>query len=176
MLEAIFSWATLWWIMLVVYIVSCLGLIIIVLLQKGKGMGFAGAFGLGGGSETVFGPRMSQSLPVKMTYVMAGLFLALALGMSLISHRVGGAAAPEKVEIDEAQQAEMESLQQSFEDMNLGDATAQPEEEQPALPAGTVEPEPVLEQPEQDEALEQDAGESPAEAAEPAEPEAGAPN
>ena len=170
MLEAIFSWTTLWWIMLVVYIVSCLGLIVIVLLQKGKGMGFAGAFGLGGGSETVFGPRMSQSLPVKMTYVMAGLFLVLALGMSLISHRVGQAAAPEKVVVDEAKQAEMKSLQQSYDEMNLGEATAPEKGEQPALPAGEIEPAPVPAQPEQGNTSGQDTGQTPADQ------EKGAPN
>ena len=60
MLDAIFSWNTLWVLLLVLYIPSCVGLIIIVLLQKGKGTGFAGAFGIGPGSDTVFGPRNEQ--------------------------------------------------------------------------------------------------------------------
>ncbi len=83
--------------MMILYIPSCLGLIIIVLLQKGKGVGFAGAFGMGGGSDTVFGPRASKSFPQKLTYVMAGLFMTMALLMSLIVGHVNKGEAPEAV-------------------------------------------------------------------------------
>lgn len=72
MLDTIFSFDTLWVILMIMYVPACLGLIVIVLLQKGKGTGFAGAFGMGaGGADTVFGPKSSQSLPVKLTYIAA---------------------------------------------------------------------------------------------------------
>ncbi len=87
-----------WWILVVLYIPACVGLIVIVLLQKGKGAGFAGAFGMGAGSDTVFGPRSRQSLPVRMTYVAATLFMVIALLMSIIAGRVGKGIAPELVE------------------------------------------------------------------------------
>ena len=86
-----------WWSLFAVYAVCCIGLIVIVLLQKGKGTGFAGAFGVGAGSDTVFGPRMSKSLPVRLTYIMAALFVALALIMSLMAGRIGKGPAPKKV-------------------------------------------------------------------------------
>ena len=54
MWEAIFRWETAYWLMLFLYVPCCVGLIVVVLLQKGKGVGFAGAFGLGGASDTVF--------------------------------------------------------------------------------------------------------------------------
>ncbi len=95
MLDYIFSLTTLWWLMLALYIPACLGLITVVLLQKGKGVGFAGAFGAGGGSDAVFGPRTSRSLPQRITYTMAGLFMVLALLLSLLSGRVGRGDAPE---------------------------------------------------------------------------------
>lgn len=98
MLETIFSWNTLWWLMLILYVPSCLGLILIVLLQKGKGVGFAGAFGAGPGSEAVFGPRTARSLPQKITYTMAGIFVFFALAMSMISGRVGRGLAPELIQ------------------------------------------------------------------------------
>ena len=47
-------WDIIWWVLIVPYVVSCIGLIVIVLLQKGKGVGFAGAFGVGAGSEKSF--------------------------------------------------------------------------------------------------------------------------
>lgn len=99
MLDAIFSWNTVWWLMLVLYVPSCLGLIIIVLLQKGKGVGFAGAFGAGpGGADAVFGPRSSKSLPQKITYTMAGIFMTLSLAMSMLSGNLGSNVAPTLVE------------------------------------------------------------------------------
>jgi len=95
MFEALFRWQTLYWVMLFLYVPCCVGLIIVVLLQKGKGVGFAGAFGLGAGSDTVFGPRTSQSLPVRLTHTMAILFMVLAFLMSLIQGRLSVADAPE---------------------------------------------------------------------------------
>jgi preprotein translocase subunit SecG len=97
MLSNLFSWDMLWWIIMILYVPSCIGLIVIVLLQKGKGVGFAGAFGVGAGSDTVFGPRASKSLPQRMTYVMAATFMVLAFVMSLISGRLGKGVAPERL-------------------------------------------------------------------------------
>ena len=89
-------WDILWYTMLALYIPACIGLIVVVLLQKGKGVGFAGAFGIGGGSDTVFGPRMNKTLPQRLTHAMAAIFMILALCMSLISGRLGKGVAPDK--------------------------------------------------------------------------------
>lgn len=94
MLEAIFSWSTLYYLMMVLYVPACAGLIVVVMLQKGKGTGFAGAFGMGGGTETVFGPRTSRSLPQRLTYGAAAIFLSLAMLMSIIYGRVVQGSAP----------------------------------------------------------------------------------
>lgn len=115
------------WLMLILYIPACIGLIAVVLLQKGKGVGFAGAFGIGPGSDTVFGPRMSRSLPVRLTQIAAGIFLLLAFGLSYISGKVGKGEAPEIVPEDattsqSANPAEMPAgAVQGLED--LGSAT-----------------------------------------------------
>ena len=100
MLDTLFSFDTLWWVLLVIYVPACLGLIVIVLLQKGKGAGFAGAFGAGAGpgADTVFGPSASKSLPVRMTYAAAAIFMTVALVMSIISGHVGRGMAPDMVE------------------------------------------------------------------------------
>ncbi len=98
MLDSIFSWETLWWCILLLYVPACFGLIVVVLLQKGKGVGFAGAFGVGTGSETIFGPRSARSLPQTLTYMAAGLFMGLALVMSTLSGKIGRGAAPELVD------------------------------------------------------------------------------
>lgn len=118
MLERIFSWDSLWWMLLVIYIPACLGLIIIVLLQKGKGAGFAGSFGAGAGpgSETVFGPRSGQTLPVKLTYLAAVIFISVSVIMSVVSGKVGRGQAPELVE--DAGEAVL--VETGLDDLGLG--------------------------------------------------------
>lgn len=98
MLDAIFSFKTLWYVLIIIYVPACISLIIIVLLQKGKGTGFAGAFGAGGGapgSDTVFGPKAGKSLPVRLTYIGATIFMVIAVAMSMISGKVNTGGAPE---------------------------------------------------------------------------------
>ena len=112
MWEEIWQWDTVWWLLVVCYIPCCIGLIVIVLLQKGKGTGFAGAFGIGAGSDTVFGPRGGKSLPARMTYGMATAFMVCAVLMSLVSGRVSTGDAPDKVE----------DARSFFEDLGEGQA------------------------------------------------------
>ena len=135
MLEAIFSVATLWWLILFLYIPACIVLIVIVLMQKGKGVGFGGAFGLGGGSDTIFGPRSSKSLPQKITYVAAGVFMFLALVMSTLSGKVGKADAPEL--IDETPQGNLQGL---FSTEGEGEPAAAPAEAAPVEAAPAAAP------------------------------------
>jgi protein translocase SecG subunit len=97
MWQFLFRWETLWYLIWFLYVPSCVGLIVVVLLQKGKGVGFAGAFGVGAGSDAVFGPRASKSLPQKLTYFAAATFMVLAFVMSLIAGRLGKGVAPEKL-------------------------------------------------------------------------------
>lgn len=131
MMDRIFSFDTMWWLLMIIYIPACIGLIVIVLLQKGKGTGFAGAFGAGAGpgSDTVFGPRMSRSLPIRLTYAAATLFMVIAVVMSLIAGKVGKGVAPELIEdaADAPQAAASSALAGRGLGTNKADA-ARPEE------------------------------------------------
>ncbi len=61
-------------------------LIGIVLLQKGKGADIGAAFG--GASQTVFGPRGTQSVLSKVTTTAAVIFMITSLSLALSSsHR-----------------------------------------------------------------------------------------
>lgn len=113
MFEAIFSWNALYIILAFVYVIVCLGLIAVVLLQKGKGVSFAGAFGLGAGGDAVFGPRASRSLPVKLTQIGAGLFLILAFSLSVLGGVMARGAAPAQV---------TEEMVDPLQDLGIGEA------------------------------------------------------
>src|SRR5262244_4348629 len=66
----------------VIFVLVCLFLILVVLLQSGKGGDVAAAFG-GSGSQTAFGPRGAQKPLEKATVVAAMIFMFLALVFSL---------------------------------------------------------------------------------------------
>jgi preprotein translocase subunit SecG len=68
----------------VLYVLVCIFLILVVLLQQGKGADLAGAFG-GGGSQTSFGPRTAANIMHRMTTVSFVLFVVLSLALSILS-------------------------------------------------------------------------------------------
>jgi preprotein translocase subunit SecG len=66
-----------------VHVVVCVVLILVVLLQSGKGADLAGAFG-GSSTQTAFGSRGPASFLSKLTTVSAILFMLTCLTLSLI--------------------------------------------------------------------------------------------
>jgi preprotein translocase subunit SecG len=65
-----------------IYVLACVFLILVVLLQSGKGGDVAAAFG-GAGSQTAFGPRGAQKPLEKATIIAAAVFMLLALLFSV---------------------------------------------------------------------------------------------
>ncbi|MDE3156533.1 MAG: preprotein translocase subunit SecG [Acidobacteriota bacterium] len=83
------------------YVLVCFILLIVVLLQQGKGGDMASAFG-GGGSQTAFGARGGVTVLAKVTTVCAVLFMLGALALAIVGQRgpgsiMSGAAAPAPV-------------------------------------------------------------------------------
>jgi preprotein translocase subunit SecG len=72
--------------LVVIYIFVCFFLILVVLLQQGKGADIAGAFG-GGGSQTAFGARGATTLLHKLTTGAFVGFIVLALALTLLEAR-----------------------------------------------------------------------------------------
>jgi preprotein translocase subunit SecG len=68
------------------YVFVCFFLILVVLLQQGKGADIAGAFG-GGGSQTAFGARGATTLLHKLTTGAFIGFIVLALLLTLLEAR-----------------------------------------------------------------------------------------
>ena len=76
----------------VIHVGVCLFLILVVLLQTGKGADLAGAFG-GGGSQTAFGARGATTLLHKVTTGSAVAFMATSLILAIL------ASSPSSVDI-----------------------------------------------------------------------------
>src|SRR5450631_2939562 len=70
----------------VVHILVCLFLILVVLLQAGKGGGMGIAFG-GAGSQTVFGSSGAGNFLTRLTSITAALFLLTSLALAHYSSR-----------------------------------------------------------------------------------------
>src|SRR6516164_6086442 len=62
------------------FVINCLVLIVVVLLQSGKAADLAGAFG-GAGSQTAFGPRGAATILSQATTWCAIMFMVCALAM-----------------------------------------------------------------------------------------------
>ena len=72
-----------WWktTMAVIFLLVCVVLIILVLLQKGRGGGLSAAFG-GAGGQSAFGSKTGDVF-TWVTIVAAGVFLLLAMVMTM---------------------------------------------------------------------------------------------
>ncbi len=68
------------------HVIVCVILVLVVLLQSGKGADLAGAFG-GGATQTAFGSRGPASFLSKMTTVAAIVFMVTSIGLSMITTR-----------------------------------------------------------------------------------------
>jgi preprotein translocase subunit SecG len=64
--------------LLIIFILVCFALVVVILLQAGKGQGLAGTFG-GPGAGAVFGGRGAATFLSKATGILATLFLSLCL-------------------------------------------------------------------------------------------------
>jgi len=76
------GWKWAGWLLTSFFVMNCLVLIIVVLLQSGKAADLAGAFG-GAGSQTAFGPRGAANVLSRATTWCAIMFMFCALAMVL---------------------------------------------------------------------------------------------
>jgi preprotein translocase subunit SecG len=73
--------------LIVVHVIVSAVLVIVILLQAGKGSGLGGAFG--GSSQAVFGGRGAQTFLGKVTSASAAVFMLTSLSLSYLSTRSG---------------------------------------------------------------------------------------
>ncbi|MDH7499210.1 MAG: preprotein translocase subunit SecG [candidate division NC10 bacterium] len=70
----------------IVHLIMCFLLILIVLLQTGKGAQMGSAFG-SGASQTIFGTRGATTFLGKLTTVAAIIFMLTSLSLAVLSSR-----------------------------------------------------------------------------------------
>jgi len=70
------------------YVLVCLFLLVVVLLQQGKGGDIAAAFG-GSSSQTAFGARAGATFLTRATALLATLFMVGAFTLSVMGHGGG---------------------------------------------------------------------------------------
>ncbi|HWZ96555.1 MAG TPA: preprotein translocase subunit SecG [Candidatus Dormibacteraeota bacterium] len=70
------------WLLTTFFVMNCLVLVIVVLLQSGKAADLAGAFG-GAGSQTAFGPRGAATILSQATTWCAVMFMVCAMALVL---------------------------------------------------------------------------------------------
>ncbi|OGS18401.1 MAG: preprotein translocase subunit SecG [Elusimicrobia bacterium RIFOXYA2_FULL_50_26] len=73
---------------LTVHVIACVGLILVVLLQAGKGSGISGLFG-GGGADQLFSAPSGMAFIKKATIVMAVVFTLTSLILTVSTSRRG---------------------------------------------------------------------------------------
>ena len=72
--------------LVIIHVLVSLFLILVVLVQQGKGADLAGAFG-GGGSQTAFGARGATTLLHKLTTIFFALFVLTSMALAIMQAR-----------------------------------------------------------------------------------------
>ena len=118
-------------ILIIVHVIVCIALIMIVLLQTGKGADMGAAFG-GGGSQTLFGSTGASTFLSKATTGAAIIFMLTSLALAYISsHRTA----------DSIIQSTPAPVEQTAPETQSG--TAPPESSAPAQSAPATQGQPA---------------------------------
>ena len=91
-------------VLIIIHVIVCIALILIVLLQTGKGADMGAAFG-GGGSQTLFGSTGASTFLSKATTVAAIVFMLTSLALAYFASSRAPSSIMQGVEAPPAQEA-----------------------------------------------------------------------
>jgi preprotein translocase subunit SecG len=151
----------------VIHVIVCLFLILVVLLQAGKGGGMGIAFG-GGGSGSVFGGSGAGNFLTRLTVAAAIGFMLTSMSLAYFASHEGVDPLKQLSEQSRRAQKEREAAKQQ-----IVDSAAAKEAAKPAL--GEVPDESLIELPQAEGAAPGGAGEAAADTAAPVPGQAAAP-
>lgn len=115
----------------VIHIIVCLFLVIIVLLQHGKGADMGATFG--GGSQTVFGTGGAATFLGKVTVVAVVIFMLTSMSLAYLSSR----SSTESLLKDEAAaKSQVQEAVQEKTEAPAADKNVEVQEEIPAAQTG----------------------------------------
>jgi preprotein translocase subunit SecG len=86
----------------IIHVIICLFLVLVVLLQQGKGGGLGASFG-GGGAGQVFGGGGAGNLLTRTTAICATLFMLTSVSLAYISTS-GDRALRDRAKVEEQQE------------------------------------------------------------------------
>ncbi|MEO7775044.1 MAG: preprotein translocase subunit SecG [Steroidobacteraceae bacterium] len=89
--------------LMVIHVLCAIGIIGLVLIQRGKGADAGAGFGAGA-SGTVFGARGASTALSRTTAVLAATFMVTSLSLAYMGQRV---AVPDSTILDEASNSEL---------------------------------------------------------------------
>jgi preprotein translocase subunit SecG len=125
--------------LLVLHIVICLSLVLVILLQSGKGGGLAGG-AFGGTAQTVFGGRGATDFLTRATMVLGGAFFVTSLALALLS---SGTRGPGRSLMQEEARRALPTAPQQGGTGAPGGAAQRPSGSTAPAPAGPTAPAPA---------------------------------
>jgi preprotein translocase subunit SecG len=117
---------------ILIHVIVCIALILIVLLQTGKGADMGAAFG-GGSSQTLFGSTGAATFLSKMTTIAAVVFMLTSLSLAYLSgRRPTSSIMPDAVPVTQEAQEVPAQPREAREVPPQSQAPVKPEAAQPA--------------------------------------------
>ena len=101
----------------IIHVIACIFLMLVVLLQAGKGGGVGIAFGGGGGAQQVFGGRGAGSFLEKLTAGTAIVFMLTSSSLAYFASQTESKRLQQRSEKLKKEKEEKERQQQQLADM-----------------------------------------------------------
>ncbi len=76
-----------YYVLVALYVIACFLLLLVVLLQQGRGGDMASAFGGSGSSQTAFGARSGATVLTRATTILGALFMLGAIILGVYGQR-----------------------------------------------------------------------------------------
>lgn len=123
---------------IIIHIIVAVALILIVLLQTGKGASMGAAFG-GGSSQTLFGSAGTSTFLSRLTTIAAIIFMLTSLGLAYLSSHRATRSVMSEMPPSETEQTEQAPLEAPLEPVAEGtDVAGSPSQVEPVAKEADV--------------------------------------